>query len=183
MIIGVDVDGVLRNFADSLIKEYKKAYPRDKVVQPPFWDVYPLHGYFPIGKGIYKFVFDEHAKEVYLNARPYTGAYSFMRQLRQQGHKVVIVSFQPNKSIEELTTKWLDEQEIERDAVVYTARKQDAGVDLLLDDCTDNLRSLEWTVGVAMNRPWNQDWKGNRVYDFEEFLNRLRGGKDVGKHS
>jgi 5'(3')-deoxyribonucleotidase len=178
LIIGIDCDGVLRNFSQSLVDVYAKYYPRDRVVPVEGQTEYPLHNYFPIGKDIYKFAFDTHAKDIYLKAYPYKGAYNFMRTLHKD-NKVFIVTYQPNKAVEGFTKTWLEEQDIENDGILFIKRKQDTPIDVLLDDCVENLESLVGTriTPVCMDRPWNQEWKGKRVYKYDDFLRQIKAMK------
>lgn len=173
LVIGVDCDGVLRNFSQSLYDTYRKYNPSHWAIPPSEQNLYPLDSFYQIGKGIQKFAFQEHADEIYLKASPYKGAYHFMRRLHKD-HKVLIVSYQPTPHIEDLTRKWLDNESIENDGIIFIKRKQDVPLYILLDDCTTNLESLTHTQGVTIDRPWNRDWKGPRVYDFDEFLHYVK---------
>lgn len=175
MKVGIDVDGVLRMFADSLVCVYQRKFGSEGVVPIKDWNEYPLHNYFPIGRGIYTFFTHIEPIDIYHNAKTYPQAKLFTERLTRDGHDVYIVSKQPNLLAEELTKMWLDKNKIHYNRTIFTDDKSSIReLDILLDDCTDNLKIVDKvgkTLPVCFDRPWNRDWEGARVYSFGEFLN------------
>jgi len=178
MEIGIDVDGVLRKLFERLREVYLEYYPTHKVAHIEEWGDYNIAKYFPIGKKIYPFWFKWHADEIYLKAATYNGAIEFMRDLKQNGEFVIIVSQQPNKHIEFLTNKWLiDINKIPHDSIIFTNDKTSFRGSFILDDYTKNLEKIlnaGTAIPVCMDRPWNKDWKGLRVYNYNDFLDIIR---------
>lgn len=173
--VGLDVDGVIRNFAESLIEVYQQTYPMHEVTPVEEWNEYPLHNYFPVGKGIYKFFQHEKPYPIYMNAPMYSGAQQFFKALTDK-HEVTILSKQPNSIAETYTTSWLKVNKLHPGRLIYTNDKHKHLFDFVLEDCTDNLEAITHScsaVAVCLDRPWNQDWKGLRVYNYEEFLRLL----------
>ena len=171
--LGIDIDMVLRDLTNQLVKVYKKYYPTHEVVPLEKWDKYELGGYFPIGYKIKCFFFHEHPEEIYLQAKIYDGALEFMRELKRKENDITVVSSQPTKYLEHLTKGWLHRNEIHYDHYLFTEDKSEFKGDLLLDDYTGNLVKVldgKNAVPVCFNQPWNQDWKGNRVYTYKQFL-------------
>lgn len=170
--IGMDVDGVLRNFAESLVEIYRLHYPKHQVTPIKDWKQYALEGYFPIGTDIYKFFTEEHPLVIYSQARPYPAVRGQLSDLREK-NRIVTVSYQPSKHIEELTMDWLRHYGLLGVSEIFVKDKSKVkGLDLLVDDCTENLegvrRAATTTIPVCMDRPWNQDWTGVRVSSLKE---------------
>ena len=103
MKIGIDIDGVIRDLLGKVEEIYFREYPYHKLIRK---DTYDISLWFPIGKEIYKFVFETYSKEIYTQSQVYKNAREFMVKLRKNG-KVILVSSQPEKKLEELTKKWL----------------------------------------------------------------------------
>jgi len=116
MIVGVDVDGVLRDFEKQVRKVYKQVYPSHEIKPFVAWE---LHRFFPIGEKIYDFIWHQYPDLCLGNAPP-------------------------------------------------------------LDDYTGNLTraSARGIIAVCMNRMWNQDWNGQRVRTYGEFLKMVRDMSD-----
>lgn len=179
--IGVDVDGVLRDIHRRLIEVYLKYYPKHKVGPIEQWHTYDISPYFPIGRGLYKFWFEDHPDEIYLQSKPYRGAVKFIQSLRQN-NEVVIVTKQPSEHTKKLTEEWLIINNIENHGILHA---QDKGIfegDMLLDDSTKNLEDILETksaIPVCFNQPWNRDWKGLRVYNYHEFLDIIKNHHSI----
>ncbi len=180
--IGMDCDGVLRNFAKSLVDNYKLHYPKHNIVPVKEWKQYDLDSYFPIGKDIYKFFTEEYPLSVYSLAEPYNGVRGQLSELKEQ-YRIVIVSYQPTKYIEDLTRDWLRNYGLQGVSEIFTKDKSKVkGLDLIVDDCTENLEAMKKginvTIPICFDRPWNQDWKGLRVNNFrdvDKIIKKLRG--------
>ncbi|MEK6933037.1 MAG: hypothetical protein AABW56_04575 [Nanoarchaeota archaeon] len=174
--IGVDVDGVIRNFPLSLIKRYKKYYPEHDVVPLRNWSHYELHPYFPIGKGIHNFYCEEHPEEIYLNAIRYSGALKFVKELSKD-FNVVIVTNQPNEYLDHLTKEWLKLSLMPYDYFFPTPDKTKFKGEYILEDASHHLEAILAkgnAVPVCFSHPWNQDWTGLRVKNYQGFLDLIR---------
>lgn len=174
MKVGIDVDGVLRDWASSLSNNYRLEFPRAQVDPITKWKTYDITPYFKNGMNVRDFFMYAKPYEVYVDAKPYSKAAEFVEKLKKRGHDVHIVSYQPTQQLEQLTTMWLHKNNITGVTVHYTKDKHKVGLDVMLDDCTDMLAKFNWKssgIPVCMDKPWNQDWKYLRVNSFNKFVN------------
>ena len=174
--IGVDVDGVTRNFHLSLVKTYKKYYPNHEVVPIRKWNGYKLHPYFPIGEGIHSFYCEEHPEEIYLNALRYSGALKFMKELNKS-FNIIIVTNQPNAHLDYLTEQWLKLSLMPYDEFFPTSDKTKFKGEYILEDASHHLEAILAkgnAIPVCFSRPWNQNWEGLRVNNYQKFLDLIR---------
>ena len=177
--IGIDVDGVLRNFPFSLIREYKRYYPNHEVVPLRNWKHYELHHYFPINKDITRFYSEEHPKEIYLGSPRYIGALKFMNELNED-FKIIIVTNQLNKHLEYLTEEWLNLFSISYYDFFPTPDKTKFKGEFILEDASHHLEAILSkgnAIPICFSRPWNQDWQGLRVNKYNRFLDLIRNHK------
>ena len=173
MKIGIDIDGVIRDLLGKVEEIYFREYPYHKLIRK---DTYDISLWFPIGKEIYKFVFETYSKEIYTQSQVYKNAREFMVKLRKNG-KVILVSSQPEKKLEELTKKWLEIKKIPYDELIFTKDKSEFIGDCLLDDCTANLERAAKAGSskpICFDRPWNQDWDGLRIKSYDKFLELIK---------
>ena len=178
MTVAVDVDGVLRDFTGSLAKVYKEYYPEHEVQPVTEWGI---ERFFPIGRDIYRFAFEEHVERIFYDADIFPKALEFMTELCKK-HKVVICTSQP-KGKEWITLKWLEKHKIPYHAIVFTNDKSIVHADVLLDDATHNLDAFKG-LSVAYSQPWNRRWDGFRVHSYHDllqFLNRADVGFALGE--
>ncbi len=177
--IGVDADGVIRNFPFSLIRTYKKYYPDHKIVPLRNWKNYELHHYFPIKIGITRFYSEEHPEEIYLGSPRYVGALKFMNELNED-FNVVIVTNQPNKHLEYLTEEWLKLFSIPFYDFFPTPDKTRFKGEFILEDAPHHLEAIlskRAAIPVCFGRPWNRNWQGLRVNRYKSFLELIRNHK------
>ena len=173
MKIGIDIDGVIRDFVTKLTEVYFRENPGHKQIRN---DAYDLAYWFPIGKEIYKFGYETHAEEIYTEASSYPGAKEFLKKLNKD-YKLIFVTHQPNKSLESLTIKWINKNELPYQDIIFIKDKSIFKGGYLLDDCTQNLQRIS-EVGnskpICFNQTWNQDWNGQRVNSYDKFLEIIK---------
>lgn len=168
-LLGIDIDGVLRNFTDKMIEVYLRCYPTHTILTNK---TYNLKYWTPIGEEINKFVFQTHAEEIYGNSLPYPNVSDHIKNLKNMGHDIIIVSTQPNKQIEDISIKWLSKHNIIYDEIYFTSEKEKVNIDLLLDDYVLNLNKVmnSGKIAVCYDRPYNEQWRELKVKDFNEFI-------------
>ncbi len=169
MKIEVDIDGVIRDFMGKLKEVYSREYPEHKLIRE---DIYDLSSWFPIEKEIYKFGFEIYATEIFSEAQIYLGVKEFLKKI-YDNHKLVFISNQSNKNLEKLTVGWIKQNELPYHEIIFTKDKSIFKGDYLLDDYTENLKrvdEIKSSIPVCFDRPWNQDWKGQRIKSYNEFL-------------
>lgn len=171
MKVVIDCDEVLRDFVGSLTQVYTKHYPDHKLIPITEWE---LDQFFPIGKDIYQFAFEEHVHSIFGQADVIPGAKEMMNTLKKYGHELIICTSQP-KHKEWITLEWLEAHSIPYDSVVFTKDKSIVDAPILLDDGLHNLQSFKH-LAIAFDRPWNRDWSGFRVHthaEFTDFVQRM----------
>lgn len=184
MLVGLDIDGVIRDFASQVEKVYKIHYPDHEVKEVKSWG---LHNYYPIGKEIYNFVFHEHGDEVFREAPVYKGAIEFAKKLSEE-HEIVCVTSQPNFKIINNSMYWLEKNGF-TDYITHYVFKGDGDtfskghvrIDALIDDYIVNLQAAE-DHGVFGIGKW-QTWNDGRWYplfkEYDEILDFLRKLENV----
>jgi len=179
MIIGLDIDGVLRDLSARFFEVY--AHKTGKI--PPFTEskdipTYYFHGYFDEGEEIYKMWFERWAEEIYLSAYPLGNVSALVDKCRKLGHRVYVVSNQPNLKCEQMTWKWLIDNEIYPNAIIFNYKKNTTGIDILVDDAPHFLEMCAYSgiKTVAVDYPYNRhiktDYRVSSLYEFVELLEK-----------
>jgi len=174
MNIGIDIDGVLRDFCGQLKTVYNKVYPDHVISEITDYELSP---FFPIGKDIYDFFQIRFPYEVFELAKPFPGAKEFVNSLRQ--NKIVIITNQ-KRGNEIYTLNWLTMHGIYYDSIVFTKEKNIANIDVLIDDCDDNLKKAN-AFPVCFAQNWNE-WSGIRTNDYKEIIkiiNDIEHNKEI----
>jgi uncharacterized HAD superfamily protein len=167
--LGIDVDGVIRDHVTGLREVYLKDFPGHVVLPVTAWDV---SLFYPIGKDIYDYWFRRRPLEAFGFAPVYDGARVALQKLWRLGHRIHIITSQV-KRIEDITVKWLHQNDIPYDSIHFTDAKHLVKCDLYVDDAPHNLMAL-YEAGlnvVCFDRPWNQevDWC-HRVRTYDELV-------------
>jgi len=166
MRIGIDVDGVLRDFVGYTIEIYKKEFPSHRVVDYENW-VWDLKFNFPDHHNINKWVFNDRIEEIMRNAPAFPNAIDSLNDLvRNTLHDYVIVSSQ-RKGKEYLTMEWLGKHEVEVPELYFTQEKIKANCEVLVEDKTENLQAYYQSgkIIVPVARPWNRSWTKTKRYE------------------
>ena len=167
MRIGIDCDGVLRDFITDVIDLVKEKHPEhsDKILVPESWDWETWLPFWTENE-TEKFVFEDNYKKLFgpdaniipsvLEDWPILKAWAI-----KHGHELVLVSAQ-RPHCEELTTEWLQRWGITFDEMHYTKEKWAIDVDVLIDDSPEKLdifsdRSIAYGRPICMKQTWNQD--------------------------
>ena len=105
MRIGIDCDGVLRDFIGSVQDTIKKYHPElaDQLKTPTDWD-WETWIPFWTEEETEKFVFEDHVEEIFYTADAYDEALEdwpvLMEWAKNQGHELVLVSAQRDDCID-----------------------------------------------------------------------------------
>lgn len=184
MLVGLDVDGIIRNFDKSLKQVYLREYPDHDVKHTNDW---ALHKFYPIGEDIYNFAFEDNAVEIFHDADPYEGALWFVEQLGKH-YEVVCVTSQPSSEVMMITFDWLHKHGFDQSISHYMFKHTEGDftkghirLDVLIDDYVDNLKKAEsfGVMGVGIERSWNKGKWDPLFKDYEEVLNFLEKLKKV----
>ena len=185
--IGIDVDGVIRDFSTGLYKVIKEHYP--DYIKPGSENVYSveeirkemtnwdLENSFNASKEeIQRIYREEYAETILANGAPFKENVDYLReQIRKDEHTFIAVTSQhPICSHHTLT--WLGKQELGFSSVVFKngRKKWQVEIDYLVDDSPNNydswIRGRQMEEGfILMDRPWNQKIKSKyRVFNLKE---------------
>jgi len=173
VILGIDIDGVLRNFNKQLNEVYIKHDSNYIPNQIKEWD---LSKQYPIGSKIYDFL-DKNAWEIYEKAPVYDGAKEMLRQLKRRDHRIhLITSAYYSAAVSTATILWLGRNQIPYDLLAFTDVKWHVCAHIYLDDSPLHLNDLARHVGttvICFTRPWNEgnkNWNGLRADTYSELL-------------
>ncbi len=163
----IDLDGVVRNFVDSLIQVYNRVHPDHKVLPV---NSRKLENFFPLGEDVYRFMEPGYIEEIMEDADPYPDAVEALQRWKDE-FEIVIVTSQPEFS-RAATYTWIGKHRIPSNEVHISHYKSEVAGFALLDDFTDNLQDFAATgrLAVCLDQAWNQSWKGPRVKTVEEFF-------------
>jgi len=151
-LIKVDLDGVLRNWNASLIREFEKMHSDVKVTYP-FKD-FNIAPSFPAWVDNKKFYLYEKSYDIYRYAEPYAGAVEFMRTLADLYPNVWLVTTQYENTMFP-TIQWIEQWLPARNIPVgFSHEKGLIGRDkfehtILIDDAPHNLTSEAMNGGMA----------------------------------
>lgn len=167
-IFAIDVDGVLRDNLPLMVKLYNKEFDDNKTVD----DItdYMTEISFPriepeTGKTASYWFFQEHSKELFLDAKPFPYVKEDIEKLREYG-KVIIVSYQKTFINKKQTLEWLEKNGIDVDGVCFLKDKTLlSGADWFIDDNTWNFQGMRAKHGIVISAPYN---KNEDVFDILE---------------
>ena len=192
-IIGVDVDGVLRDFSTDLYNVIKEHYP--DYIKPGSENVYSveeirkemtdwdLEDNFDASideiKRIYR---EEHAETILSKGTPIVENVDYLReQIKKDKHTFVAVTSQHPICCHHTLT-WLGKQGLGFSSVVFKKGKLkwQVEVDYLIDDSPNNYHA--WVYGrqmedgfILMDQPWNEkiksDYRVNNIKEAMELIN------------
>ena len=167
MIIGVDVDGVLRNLIDSLNVYWEKK--NEEALRFETVDGWNIERYYQGGKDVRKFLFDSTWTEaIYKEALPYSDNCDDLDKIPEE-HRVHIITANWGKLFE-YTKEWLDNHSIGYDLLISSNSKTECEFDILIDDKPTTIEDC-WRVGkcgILMDRPWNKQYRLPRINRINE---------------
>lgn len=164
MVIKIDVDGVIRDLLRAMCEVFNDEF--DRHVYPCDIKEYNVNEepYFSIIKDKYpsitphEYFFREHSRKVFLDdAYPIFGAKQAIDKLRENGHKVVIVTNQIGIKNKVYTLEFLNKNNIKYDDICFTADKWSINGDYLIDDNPEFLEDeREIAKKIIIDAPYNQ---------------------------
>lgn len=181
MIIGLDIDGVIRDFADQLVNVYQCYYPEHEI--KPF-DHYNVTDCFPIGEKVWELVWGPWAWDILYHAAAYPGALAFCNDVAELGD-LVFVTMQPTEAAKETTWAWLRSYDLLRLGSIFMVQapltKWSLRLDILVDDSPRNLIAMPQPfnpraprASICFDRPWNQEYEGLRAHNYAEALQLIK---------
>ena len=178
--IGIDVDGVLRDFCDAVTKVVKRDFPQYMKDDFTEIDDWRLANCFNCNKeDLQSIYWHSHAEEIMGNANPMYGAIQKMYHLfdwaEKNGHSLVCITSQKPHARHH-TLSWLGKYALNFDTIYFRRgfEKPDVQVDYLVDDSPNNFNYWIKKRGmqegfILMDSPYNQHLKSNhRIKGLDE---------------
>jgi len=187
MRIGIDCDGVLRDFIPNLIDHIKDTNPQhsDKILTPLSWDWEQWLPFWTEDE-TETYVFEDNFIDLFgPDCPPINEAVEdwigLKRWAEDNGHELVLVSAQ-RENCEELTDLWLEKYGFDFDEIHYTHDKWSVDVDVLIDDSPSKCKKFkEKSVSnghpIMMEQSWNENNRDGymTIKRLSEIKNRLFG--------
>ena len=167
MRIGIDCDGVLRDFIPDLVEKIKVTNPEhtDKILVPEAWDWETWLPFWTEDE-TEDYVFVQHYKELFgRDATPIKEAVEDWSILKswaiRNGHTLCLVSAQRD-NCKDITREFLDKNGFDFDEYYFTHDKWSVDVDVLIDDSPSKLkkfkdRSVANGLPICMKTTWNSE--------------------------
>ncbi len=189
MRIGIDIDNVISNFDDTLLKEYLK---HDKelrntgiINENP---EYLRKGMFDWTEGEENSFYDANIENFARKLKPIEDSSYYIKRLKEDGHEIYIITGRNNgeyKDPYELTKEWLNKYDIIYDKLIFTnaydkhAKSEvclENNIDLMIEDSTRiSLDLINNGIKVyTMNTRYNQKEQTlDRVSKWKEIYERI----------
>lgn len=156
--IGIDVDGVLRDNLQIMVDLYNENFKKNKEVSDikdfrteiTFPDIEPV-----TGKTASEWFFQDHSKEIFLNAKPFYNVAEDIKRLRELAN-VVIITYQKSLVNRMHTLCWLEINGIEYDGLIFIKDKTKFICDYLIDDNDWNFLGSNAKHGILIDAPYNE---------------------------
>ena len=193
MKIGIDIDNVIANFDDTLLKEYMahdKKLRNTGIINENA--EYLRKGMFDWTKEEEQRYYQENIENFAKKLKPLKNAPYYIQKLKEEGNKIYIISGRNNgeyKNPEKLTKQWLKDNSIPYDQLILTNAYQEHEktkacienqIDIMIDDsirtCLDlNKNGIKVYI---MNTRYNQKEKTlERVLTWEEIYHKITTNK------
>ena len=173
MKIGIDCDGVLRDFISDLKDNIKENYPEhaDKIKTPETWN---WEDWLPFWteEESEKYIFEDNYLDFFgVDANPIPSSLEDWPKLiewaKENGHEICLVSAQ-RENCKELTTEWLQRWGFVFDEMHYTHKKWSVDVDVLVDDSPAKLgafkkKSITGGIPIVYRQTWNTKSQKSKI--------------------
>ena len=180
--VGIDVDGVLRDFCYGLEKVVKEHYPQYLPEDYTGINNWKLSDNFIADKSdLQKIYWDDYASEIMGNSPAFEENVKQMKAMIEWGEEVgitfvCVTSQKPRARYH--TAYWLGKHELNFDTIYFRRGidKPNTPVDFLVDDSPNNYhywikrRGMEEGF-ILMDRPYNKHIKTkNRIYELDDIV-------------
>ncbi len=193
MNIGVDIDGVLINDDDYILANGTKFCvdnDLDFYLDPLKYEARKFSFYHD--KETLKKYTLEYWWNYLENASPRLYAKEILKKLKADGHNIYIITsrqYAPDdteegKKVRELTTKWLQKNDIPYDDIYFVHDKiaviKDKNIDVIIEDSPETIpRFLNFTKVLCYDARYNISLSGDnltRVYSWYDIYDKIRKG-------
>lgn len=187
MVIKIDVDGVIRNIISAMCKVYNQRFGGNLKVSDI--DDYDVNTNFPeiykqTGRKPTEYFFTDNADLIFETVSlPFKGVKDAIDKLIDNGHKVVIVTWQFSLKNIKHTLNFLEMHGIRYNAICFTQDKWIVNGDYLIDDNPEFImdkkdKSKKIIIDTPYNRHISKRVKRvNSLYDAVEYILNISNQK------
>lgn len=175
MVIKIDIDGVIRDIITPMCELYNNLIEKNTNScvyghkYPTDVKYYDVEQSFELVKryacmDTKEWFFDKNAKKLFLESKPFFGVKEAIDRLHNNGHKIVIVTWQLSYENKLYTLEFLEKNGIYYDDICFTKDKGMINGDMLIDDNPEFLDTQdENVIRVCINRPYNMDYENSHI--------------------
>lgn len=193
MRIGIDIDGTIRDIYSPLKKIMKETFHLDSLPISE-WTDYEIwnhfwHNTYEITESKFKELWFNSCKteSIYCDeANIYRWTKWGINKLKEDGHKIILISASPNINTQLYTIRWLIGNSLHYDEIHFTeyGSKKFVDCDIYVEDSPYQLRTLYSETGsfiYCVDRPWNKSFteldnntEYKRIKDLRELYYNVR---------
>ncbi len=181
MIIKIDVDGVIRNINKSMVDLYNRDF-FDSIKVDDITE-YDVEKVFPkikktLGITASDYFFKFNSNKIFLLSETYSKVRESIDLLRNNGHKVIIVTWQPVFRNKINTLYFLESNGIQYDDICFTKDKWMVQGDWLIDDNPEFITDeRDESKKMMIKMPYNKDcnFPCNRANNLQEAVDIILG--------
>ena len=193
MKIGIDIDNVISNFNEELLKayiEHDKELRNTGIINNNA--PYIRNGMFDWTDEEEKIFYKNNIEKIAINLKAIEGASKYIKKLKQDGHTIYIISGRDNGEYTDpynMTKNWLEKYDITYDKSflvdAYNSHSKteiclEHNVDVMIDDSKRMCKDIKDNDirALLMDTPYNRDTNEfERVNSWEEIYNKLSNKK------
>ena len=193
MKIGIDIDNVISNFNEELLKayiEHDKELRNTGIINNNA--PYIRNGMFDWTDEEEKIFYKNNIEKIAINLKAIEGASKYIKKLKQDGHTIYIISGRDNGEYTDpynMTKNWLEKYDITYDKLflvdAYNSHSKteiclEHNVDVMIDDSKRMCKDIKDNDirALLMDTPYNRDTNEfERVNSWEEIYNKLSNKK------
>lgn len=191
MKIGIDIDNVISNFNEELLKEYIKHDEEIKGKGMVNKDVY-ITEMFSWTKEEERTFYKNNIERIAINLKVIEGASKYIKNLKEDGHIIYIISGRDNGEYSDpykMTIDWLKKYDIVYDKLflvdAYNSHSKteiclENNIEIMIDDSKRMCKDIKkhGIRAILMDTPYNRDTNEfERVNSWEEIYNKLSNKK------
>lgn len=176
MRIAIDIDGVLRDSVDMMVKIYNLNFGTDmKTEDVKFYSVKEA---FPLIEQKLKidphdfFFSRDNGEKVNRLSDAFEGVIDALQEAKEKGHSINIISYQPSYKNKLHTLMWLEDVRIPYDSITFCTKKAKniLDVDVIVDDNPQYFQEINADRLILINRSYNEKTEQYQCVDTGEYV-------------
>ena len=173
MRLGIDLDGVVADFASGWVNRYNSEFDSElSSEQINHWDAMGNLTHFESMGAFWRWAARGERGSIFRHLEPYPGAVETLDRL-SRNHEIVIITAKPDWAVHD-TFAWMADHRIPTREIHVTEAKWRVPCDVYLDDSPRQIdelhRNRPEAVVCRFVRPWNEPFPGVRtIRDWDEF--------------